>query len=102
MGSINSSHRRRRMSSSLDLGTSQREDLATRQEGAEGGHGEESAERNIEDGADSDNEHHDLPSILAYLIRRYLQFPNTYTLHKLVLIALTLQGCINLKKRLSY
>lgn len=83
MGSINSSHRRRRMSSSLDLNTSQREDLATRPEGAEGGDGEESAERNVTEGdtVDSDNEHHDLSSILAYLIRsgqvRILRSDNT-------------------------
>ncbi|XP_060567782.1 DDB1- and CUL4-associated factor 11-like isoform X2 [Ruditapes philippinarum] len=68
MGSINSSHRRRRMSSSLDVSSSQREDLGTHQEGAEGGNGEEVADRHVEeDQADSD--HHDLSSILAYLIR---------------------------------
>ena len=70
MGSINSSHRRRRMSSSLDLSSSQREDLGTHPEGAEGGNGDVE-DRHVEgDQPDSDHEHHDLSSILAYLIRR--------------------------------
>ena len=66
MGSSNSS-RRRRMSNSLDLSNEPR-----------AGHTERHRERreNADDedeldlGNDSDSERHDLPSILAYLIRR--------------------------------
>ena len=66
MGSNNSS-RRRRMSNSLDLSNEPRAGSAdTRPE-----------QRHVDDddddldlGNDSDSERHDLPSILAYLIRR--------------------------------
>ena len=61
MGSNNSSRRRNRMSSSLDFGTGQEDSARQRASTVEGGLREEE---------DSDNEQHDLPSILAYLIRR--------------------------------
>jgi galactose-1-phosphate uridylyltransferase len=60
------------MSSTVDVGSAQREDLTTNQEGAVGGSDEPVVEREVvEETADSDTEHHDLSSILAYLIRRY-------------------------------
>ncbi|WAR12871.1 DCA11-like protein [Mya arenaria] len=69
MGSINSSNRRSRMSSSVDLTSGQSEDLS-REEPEGGNEGEGgAAARGGDEVTDSDNEQHDLSTILAYLIR---------------------------------
>jgi len=83
MGSINSSTRRNnnRMSGSLDLSTTrqenlssvEREDHATASGAGAVASGHEQQPRGAEgrdDVVDSDNEQHDLSTILAYLIRR--------------------------------
>lgn len=61
------------MSASLELGTSQ-EDLATNGNREEDNPEETEASSNVAVESDSDNEQHDLSSILAYLIRRYYIF----------------------------
>lgn len=75
MGSINSLHRRRRMSSGLDVNTTHQEGLGAGAEQRRRGDSE-SHEGGDETGGeiatgtnDSDSEHTDLSSILAYLIR---------------------------------
>lgn len=65
MGSSNSS-RRRRMSNSLDLSSEPRAAHTERHES----HENVDREEDVDIGNDSDSEQHDLPSILAYLIRR--------------------------------
>ena len=66
MGSSNSS-RRRRMSNSLDLSTEPRAGHTDRHHEHRQ---DEDDDDDIDAGNDSDTERHDLPSILAYLIRR--------------------------------
>lgn len=74
MGSINSSNRRR-MSGSLDLGTSQQEGLATGGERERANNADDNPDGGEglvvnDDPDDIGSDTHDLSTILAYLIRR--------------------------------